>query len=764
VGLRIYLRRCAALWLVCFACGATARAQEFAPFVIEDIRVEGLQRVNPGSVFRYLPLSIGDNLGEGAAIEAVRALYATGYFRDIALEQDGNILVVRVSENPTVAEVTFTGMEEFPEDELREDLRRLGLGKALIFSRAALERAAALIEASYIQSAFYQAEIESTVSPLPRNRVAVNFAISEGAGAAIREIRIIGAEAFDEDELLDLFELETTGFLSFLDDSDKYAQERLAADLERLRSHYLENGYLRFAVRSHQVELTPDKRGVHIIVNVEEGGVYAVAGHQFEGESPLSDDALRGLAAPEVGATYRESEAGGALRGIRDALGDLSFAFADVRLDPRIDDESGEVTLTYQIVTGPPVYVRRIEVVGNYATRDEVIRRELLQFEREPYSRAKIERSMGRLRRLGFFDSVSHREERVANSPDEVDITIEVAEGKTGSISGGVGYSDSGGVILRGAFKQRNIFGTGNEFAFSVERSEDVRRFDVSFEEAYHTDDGVSRRISLSRAERESDDDVSSYSLDTEAVELGYGVPLSLDDILNFSLAYERVNIDNSDALAEENRPFTDEHGDSPDAIVARAGVVRDTRNTAFNPSAGSRQSLSSEAALPGLDLKYYRLSYTHDWYRALGGEWVFHFGGEASYGDDYGGAVYPFYKRFYLGGANSLRGFTSGSIGPVDDDDDAVGGQVRLLANNEISAPLPLWTKDKNFFVALFIDAGAIYADPGDIDPGEIRASAGAEFRWITPIGPLKLVFAKPLNKEDTDDTQTFQFTLGTF
>ena len=751
-----------ALWLPC----AALSAEGFDAFAVQDVRIEGLQRVSPGTVFRHLSVDIGDTLDADAAAVAIRALYATGYFRDIALEKDGDVLVVAVRENPTIAEVNFSGLDELEGEEMDEGLRRLGLGRALIFTRAALDRAADSLRRAYLERGFYNAVVTPTVSPLPRNRVAVNFDVSEGGEAVIREIRVIGAEAFSENELFDLFELRPSGFFSRWSDDDKYAGARFAADLERLRSHYLENGFLRFAVDSVQAELTPDRRGVHLIINILEGGQYAVAGHEFAGDSPLPEEEMRNLLTQTEGEIYRESETNAALRSLRDALGDIGRAFAAVNADPRINDETGDVILVYQIDAGPPVFVRRIDVVGNEATRDEVIRRELLQFERELYSREKITESMTRLRRLGFFDSVSHGERRVPDSPDEVDLEIEVAEGRVGSIEGGVGYSEADGIILRGALTQPNIFGTGNEFSLSAEKSDEVKRFSVAFTEAYITDSGISRRISASRTERESEEDTADFSLDSDTFELGYGIPISLEDVLNVSAAYEKVKINNVSSLEEEFRPFVDKHGDSPDAVLLRLGLVRDTRNARFNPTAGHRQRATAEWAVPGLDARYYRLSYTHDWYKELVGQFVLHTKGEVSVGDSYGGAVYPFYKRFYLGGPNSLRGFKSGTVGPSNAAGDAIGGKVRTFGTVEVNRPLSFGkrSREQKLFGALFVDAGSVFRELDDFSANGLRVSAGAEIRWVTPIGPIRLVYSQPLQKEKDDEVQHFQFTIGSF
>ena len=758
-------------WLLCILLLAVPRAgeaQQIETFVIEDIRIEGIRRSSPGVIFNQLSVGIGDTFSAEQAVEIIGVLYGTGYFREVDVLRDGNVLVVRVDENPTIAEVTVNGVAELAEERLSEMLNNAGIAKAKVFNRSVLEEAKRVLEDIYIERNFYHVKVEAVVSPLPRNRVAILLNVEEGEEAAIRSVRIVGNEAFSTWRLESDMRLEARSFFNFFTDNYHYSEQKLKADLERIRTRYLEAGYLRFEVESWHVEVSPDKRHIDIAIHLNEGRQYKVSGTRFkvaEGAAALPFDllVLNQYIIQQPGEIYDGQLAGEATEKIREHLGDLGYAGARVRQGAEIDDDSASAEIIYVIDAQKIVYVRHINIVGNAFTDDKVIRRELLQFENERYSHRKIERSRSRIRRLGYFNRVQIEIVPVEGNNEQVDLQVSVEEVNTGKVRFGASFDSDGGLSYNAGFSNSNIFGSGNDFKIDFIKRDDSVVFELEFDEHYHTKDGVTRHIALNYSEEESDSDSSDYDTDGYKGEYGYDYPFTDDGIYNVYLAYERINVKNTENI-EEYQKFIDVHGDSSDALLIESGLIYDTRDAANAPTDGERINLRSELGLPVLELQYFAINYLHDYYRTINvlpTSPVMHLRLGAGYGAGYNGGEYPFYQRFYIGGANSLRGFETNSVGyTVDDAGETIGGRSRLYGTFEFSADAKFFENQQVFFVS-FIDAGAVGEDIG---LGSVRSSLGAELRWLSPVGPLRFSYSTDLRSKPTDDLETFQFSISTF
>ena len=744
--------------------GADARPLS-EPFQVEDVRVEGLRRFDPGVVFQRVKVEIGDTFAPQDATPMIRDLYQTGYFRAVEILRDGGVLVVKVTENPTIAEVSFVGVEEFQDSALEQLMERVGIVRARVFNRGVVDQARKAIEQAYVEKNFYRARVEPIISPLERNRVAVEFRVREGVEAAIRSVRLAGVKAFYESTLLRDMEMEPRGVLNVFTNAYRYSDAKLQADIERLRTRYLEEGYLRFEVLNSQVILSSDKRGIDVIIHVEEGGQYTVAGYDFEteGDSPVSEREMRDLAKQEIGEVYSGQLSGETEGEISDLLGDRGHPRAQTSFRADINDDDKTVRVVYKIDPGPLVFVRRIEIIGNETTDDEVIRRELLQFEREKYSRDKVERSRDRINRLGYFGSARVTDRPVPESESETDLEVEVSERPLGKISFGAGFSTDGGVSYNGSFSHPNIFGSGNDFSASVESDDDEIRGEFAIDQLYHTGDGVSRHWALSYGETSSGDDVASYNIDGFEAEYGYGVPFTDESNYSLRLVYNNILVDSNTGAYPE---FTRKYGEQArlSALLVKSGLTYDTRDGTVAPTRGQRISATGRVVLPVLDLKYYSFSYLHEYYQRvlrrpvdIVGKLRAGFGFGGAYGDD----VYPSYERFTIGGTSTVRGFASNSIGESDAGGQARGGRTRFYGTAEMAVDSDLFETQKIFLVP-FVDAGAVGRDFQHY--GSIRVSWGMELRWVSPLGPLRFSYTRLLRRKPTDNAETFQFAVSTF
>jgi len=740
-------------------------AYAFDPFVVRDIRVEGIQRIEAGTVFSYLPVRVGETMTEDKAREAIRVLFGTGFFKDVRIEIDGEVLVVVVEERPAIAQIDFSGMKEFSPEDVKLALRENNIAEGRIFDRAVIEKAEQEIKRQYLTRGRYGVNIQTTVTPLDRNRVAINFSVDEGEVAKIARINIVGNRAFTEDALLDLFVLTTPGWFTWYTKNDQYSRQKLSADLETLRSFYLDRGYLDFNIESTQVSITPDKRHIYITVSISEGEKYTVRDVTLSGDFVVPKEELEKLVQIKPGETFSRKKLTDTTKAITDRLGNDGYAFANANAVPDVNKEDRTVAFNIMIDPGRRVYVRRIEVAGNTRTRDEVIRREMRQLEGAYYDAQKLQLSRQRIDRLDYFTEVNVDTHPVAGTTDQVDVTYSVVEKPTGALMLGAGFSSADGLVLQGSVSQQNLFGTGNAVEINLNTSKINRNIGLSFTNPYLTVDGVSggfdiyarrydprRRLSFGR-----------YATDTMGVGLRAGVPITEFDRIHFGLAVEQTEIELFDDSPDRFKDFVDTEGDKTLGLIGTIGWSRDRRDSAFWTTSGTYQRAYIESGLPAADLQYYKINYELSWYFPLSRDLTLKLKGEAGYAAGYGGGELPFFKAFFGGGPNSVRGFEQGSLGPRDADG-VLGGSRKVVGNAELLFPMPGMRQDRSVRMGVFFDAGQVW-DTGKgntLSDLKLRYSTGGFVSWNSPFGPLQLIIAYPLNEQPGDDVQKFQFTFG--
>ncbi len=741
-------------------------ALAFEPFTITDIRVEGIQRTEAGTVFGYLPVKVGDVMTDERAADAVKRLFGTGFFKDVRLEIDGGVLVVLVEERPAIAAIDFVGLKAFDKDQLRKGLKDVGLAESRIFDRALVERAEQELKRQYLSQGYYAVQITTTVTPLERNRVGINFNVQEGEIARIKQINIIGAKAFDEDDLLDLFVLRTPGWFTWYTKNDQYSKQKLTGDLETLRSYYLDRGYLEFNVESTQVAISPDKQDIYITINVSEGNKYTVSSVKLAGDLLLPEDELIKLVQIKPGESYSREKLTESTKAIGERLGNEGYAFANVNAAPEVDKERHEVAFTIFIDPGRRVYVRRVNVTGNTRTRDEVVRREMRQMEASWYDGDKINKSRTRVDRLGYFDEVAVETPAVAGTTDQVDVNINVKERPTGSLALGVGFSSTEKITLSGSIQQQNLFGTGNSLGLSVNTSKVNTVYSLSYTNPYSTIDGVSRGVDLyhRKYDNASLTSVATYAARSSGGGLRFGIPISEDDTINLGLAYDKTKLNVDSTSLQRYQDYVAEFGDTNTTVLGSFGWSRQTVDSRFYPTRGYIQSVGIETALPGGNLRYYKLSYQQQRFFPLSKKVTLALNGEFGYANGYAGYKFPFFKNYYAGGIGSVRGYEPGSLGPVDAaTDQRLGGNRRLILNGELLVPMPGTGLDKSIRLGAFVDGGQVWGADEEADLSALRYSYGIVVAWSSPIGPLKFSFGQPINKKEGDKIQRLQFQMGT-
>ncbi|MCK9512112.1 MAG: outer membrane protein assembly factor BamA [Pigmentiphaga sp.] len=739
-------------------------AWAFEPFQVRDIQIEGLQRIEPGTVFGYLPVQVGSQFTEAQATQAVRALFATGFFSDVRIEVRDGVVVAVVQERPTIASVSFNGMREFDNKVVTQSLAQVGFANGRIFDRAVLERAEQELRNQYLARGKYAVEITSTITPLPRNRVGVTFDVFEGSAAKIREIKIVGNEKFSEKQLLGLFQLRTPGLLTWYTKADQYSRQKLSADIETLRSFYLDQGYLEFNVEPPQVSISPDREDIYITVTIHEGEPYTVGSVRLAGDLLGLDQELEALLEVKEGETFSAAKVNASAQAMGEYLGDLGYAFANVNPNPAIDRETRVADLVYFVDPNRRVYVRRINIGGNTRTRDAVIRREMRQNEAAWYNAADIELSRLRLDRLGYFQVVEVDTQPVPGTPDQVDVNVNVQERPTGMITLGLGFSSADRLMFMGGISEDNVFGSGTNLGFQVNTSSRNRSFILSHTDPYFTKDGVSRTLSAYyRKQRALYGNTGDYEIRTAGLGMNFGIPFSEVDRVNFGLTYEHNDIRLYSDSPYNFEQYVAAYGSRSNAFILSTGWTRDTRDNALAPRKGYLSSLSGEVSVLG-DLKYYSGTAQQQWYWPVSRNITLALNGQIDYGKGYGGRPYPPLKNFYAGGIGSVRGFESGSLGPRDPrNDDFIGGAKRIFFNTQVYLPFPGAGQDRTLRWFAFLDGGQVYADNQNINFGEFRYSAGIGLSWDSPLGPLQISFGYPLNAKDGDDIERFQFQIGT-
>ena len=732
------------------------------PFVLKDIRVEGLQRTDAGTVFAALPFRIGDTYNDEKGAAALRALFATGLFKDVRIDIDNGVAVVIVEERAVIASIDFVGMKEFEKDNLIKSLKDFGIGEGLPFDKALADRAEQELKRQYLTRSLYGAEIVTTVTPQERNRVNVTFTVSEGSPSKINAIRIVGNKDFSESTLKSLLELNDSSWLNFYLKNDRYSRAKLNADLETLRAYYLNRGYLEFEIESTQVAISGDKQDISITINVKEGQPYTVTAVKLEGEYFGREDEFKALVTIKPGEAYRGEAVAETTRAFVDRFGAFGYAFAKVDSRPDIDRANGQVVVTLTAEPQRRVYVRRINVAGNTRTRDEVIRREFRQLESAWYDGRKIKLSRDRVDRLGYFSEVNVESTEVPGTPDQVDLTITVKEKPTGSISIGAGFSSADKLSLTASIKQENIFGSGNYLGLEVNTSKYNRTAVLSTVDPYFTIDGISRSLDLYyRTTSPINSQGEEYKLVTPGASVRFGVPFSEYDTVFFGVGAERTEIRGSN-LPLSYANYQAEFGESSSSVPLTLGWSRDSRDSALVPTSGRYARVNADWAPLG-DAKYLRLNLQGQQYIPLTRAFTFGVNAEIGYGKGLAGHPYPIFKNFFGGGLGTVRGFDQGSLGPVDVIGAYIGGNRRFNINNELYLPVPGANADRTLRVFLYADAGNVWGETQKVTFDSLRASAGLGVSWISPVGPLKLSYGYPVRKQPNDRIQRLQFQIGT-
>jgi outer membrane protein insertion porin family len=734
------------------------------PFTVRDIRVEGLQRVEPGTIFASLPFRVGETYNDDKGSTAIRALFGLGLFKDVRLEVSGDVLVVIVEERPTIADVNFVGTKEFSNDILKKALREIGLSEGQPFDKALADKAVQELKRQYINKSMYGAEIVTTATPIERNRVNLSFNVVEGDTAKIKTIHIVGNKAFSESTLRDLFDLDTAGWMSWYTKSDRYSRVKLNADIESLRSYYLARGYLEFKIESTQVAISPDKQDVSITINVSEGERFVVSGVKLEGNFLGKEEEFKSLVTIKAGAAYNADTVAETTKAFTDYFGTFGFAFAKVDAAPEIDRVNNRVAFVLQGEPSRRAYVRRINVSGNNRTRDEVVRREFRQFESSWYDGDKIRLSRDRVDRLGFFTEVNVDTLEVTGTSDQVDLSVNVVEKPTGNLQLGVGYSTAEKLSLTFGIKQENVFGSGNYLGVEVNTSSINRQLVVTTVDPYFTADGISRAIDVyRRTTRPLDGQGGDYGLNTTGGSIRFGVPFTELDTVYFGSGYERLSIaPGVNALPVTYQNYANLFGLTSTSIPLTIGWTRDNRDSALVPTKGRYQRIFSEWGVAG-DARYVRGNFQMQQYIPLNKQFTVALNGELGWGRGLSGRPFPIFKNFSSGGLGSVRGFQQGSLGPRDASDLATGGPKKITLNAELIAPFPGTGNDRTLRMFGFVDAGNVFGENDPYRLSDLRASYGLGVSWISPVGPLRLAIANPLRKKVGDRMERFQFQIGT-
>ncbi|MEJ2465567.1 MAG: outer membrane protein assembly factor BamA [Candidatus Thiodiazotropha sp.] len=741
-------------------------ASQAQAFEVEDIRVEGLQRISAGTVFNYLPVKTGDDVNTGNSAQIIRTLFKTGFFKDVRLERDGNVLIVFVRERPAIAEINISGNKDLDTDQLLAGLKDIGLAEGQVFKRALLEKVEQELNRQYFSRGKYGVRITSTVTPLERNRVGIDIEISEGLTARIKQINLIGNRAFDDDELLDRFQLGIPSWYAFFSSKDKYSKQALSGDLETLRSYYLDRGYIDFKIESTQVSITPDKKDIYITIVVNEGEIFTLRDIELAGDLEIPEEDLFPLIHLKRGEVFSRKKLTASADRLNSKYSDAGYAFANVNSIPDIDRDNRTVAITFFVDPGKRVYVRYVNFSGNASTRDEVMRREMRQMESAWFSGEKTRLSRERLQRLGYFNEVNVETPAVPGSADLVDVNVKVTEAASGSLSAGVGYSQTQGVILNASITQDNFLGSGKRVSAGFDTSSATKKVSVAYTNPYYTINGVSRGIEMSYRKTDfSELNISGYSTDVGRLGMSYGIPITEYDRLRLSAAFEDTTFFLGTAPSQEIADFVDDNGDHFLDLELVGSWIRDTRNSAIFPSKGGRQIFSVESNTPGSDLQYYRVSYRNTRYLPLTSDLTLMLNGEIGYGDGYGDDDrLPFFRNFYAGGIGTVRGFKENTLGPQDSQDDALGANSKIVGQMELQFPVFGEDFKDTVRAGWFLDAGNVF----DLEGGEkvkwdqIRVSTGLMLSWYSPVGALSFSLGYPVVEKEGDETEKFQFRIG--
>ena len=756
------IKRLIWLLIVALTLVSVARAETFR---VDDIRVEGVQKVSAGTIFNYLPIKVGDTVDAQIIRNAVRVLFKTGFFRDIQIRREGQVMVVVVQERPAIASIEYTGNKELKDEDIEDLLSRNGFSTGKVFNQPLLDRVTQSIEDEYFSRGRYSARVETTITPMPDNRAGITLDIDEGRRAQIREIKIIGNQQYSDAQLRNQMSLDTSKWHSVITHDGRYSKAELTADVERINSFYLDRGYLEFKVVETDVSISANKQDLFVSIVVAEGSQYTVGKVGVEVVGDIARDDVAQLIMLEQGAVYSRQDLIASQTAIEEMLADRGYAFANVNGVPEQRRDTAIVNFTFIVDPGPTVYIRRINIIGNEYTRDEVIRRELRQLEGAVYSLSKIRRSRERLAKLGFFRDVSIQTPRVSGVIDQVDMLVAVEERSTGNFNFGVGYSGSEKLLLQAEIARENLFGTGRELRFKVDHSALTKVYDVAYRNPYYTTHGVSREVFVAQRDVDATEvDSADYHEDTTSGGVRYRIPLTEYDSMALSAAVEDITLTSTVDTPIEFGDFIDNHSQSTTLLLS-GSLVRDTRDNRLFPSKGFLNRATAEISFPGSDLEFYTVSARSVWYRPIGKNLTFGLNGQLGYGAGYGELdTLPFYKNFYAGGARSLRGYKARSLGPqsVGTGKQSLGGSKRVVFGGELKFPVPGLEDSRDKRLVLFFDGGQVYSKTESIDVSDFRFSTGLAFEWMSAIGPIAFSYAIPFNDSFEDNVEHFQFTLG--
>ena len=748
--------------------------QATEPFVVKDIRVEGLQRVEPGTVFSYLPVQVGERFTSEKAADSIKALYATGFFRDVQIQAQGDVLIVIVEERPTISRIEFTGMKEFDSEVVRKSLRTVGVADARFYDKALIDKAEQELKRQYVSRGLFAAEVVTTVTPGARNQVAIFFNIDEGPSAKIKEINFIGNKAFSESTLRGEMQLQTGGWLSWYSKDNLYSKQKLTADLETIRSYYLNRGYLEFVIESTQVSITPDKKDIYLTISIREGNKFTVKNISLAGELLGKEKEFQSLLTIKPGETFSSAKLAEGTKAIAEKLGSYGYAFAVINPQPDIRRDLNEVDITLVVNVGRRVYVRKVEITGNAKTRDLVIRREMRQFESSWFDSEKIRLSKERVNRTGYVKDSEITTADVPGSPDQVDINVKVEEKPTGAISIGAGFSSTEKLIFTAGINQENALGTGTSIGLNFALGKINQSLALSQYDPYFTEDGISRYTDLFYRSTKPLFYVgdAAYQIISVGTNLKFGVPYTEVDRIFFGSGYELFDINVTQNTPQPYQNYASAWGVATPpggrvqtySIPATVGWARDGRDSALIPSKGSLQRLSAEVGTPLGNLTFYQLNAQYQHYYSFSKGNILSFNGEVGYGEAYGSKPYPITKNYYVGGIGSVRGYAPGSLGPQYLNPFVgrslpTGGQSKIVTNVEYTFPVPGSGVDKTLRLFGFVDGGNAFQDINLV----LRYSYGVGLSWISPLGPLKFSYGMPIKSQPNDNIQRLQFQVGT-
>ncbi|MFL9999852.1 outer membrane protein assembly factor BamA [Paraburkholderia dipogonis] len=765
---KILLSRCTKV-LALVGLGVTAISANAADsFVVRDIRLEGLQRIEPGTVFSYLPIKQGDTFSDDKASEAIRALYATGFFNDVRITTEGDAVIVQLVERPAIGTIDFAGIHEFDKDNLIKALNSVGLSLGSYYDKALVDKSEQELKRQYLTRGYYAAEVTTTVTPIDRNRVGLLFSVVEGPSAKIREINFIGNKVFSESTLHDEMQLSTPNWFSWYTKNDLYSKDKLTGDLENVRSYYLNRGYLEFNIESTQVSLTPDKKNMYLTVTLHEGEPYTIKSIKLAGNLLDREAELSKLVKIKPGERFSAEKLQAATKAVVNKLGEYGYAFASVNAQPQIDQEHHTVDLTLQVDPSRRVYVRRINVVGNTRTRDEVVRREMRQLESSWFDSNRLALSKDRINRLGYFTDVDVTTVPVEGTPDQVDVDVKVTEKPTGAITLGLGYGSGEGPIISAGVSQDNVFGSGTSLALNVNTSSTFRTLTVSQVDPYFTVDGIKRITDVYYRTSEpltfSSTTDSSFRIITLGADLKFGVPFSEADMVYFGLGVEQNRLDVDSTTPQSYIDYVKDFGRVSNNVPVTIGWSRDARDSALVPSRGYYAQANAEYGTPIGGTQYYKTDVQAQYYYSFSRGFVLGLNFQGGYGNGIGNP-YPIFKNYYAGGIGSVRGYETSSLGPRDaTTGDPIGGSKMIVGNVEVTFPLPGTGYDRTLRVFTFLDGGNVWGSEGNsIGANGLRYGYGVGLAWISPIGPLKLSLGFPVVKHTGDQYQKFQFQIGT-